>query len=56
MSLAGIRARKDAGAGFRTYCCKPCGYVYSEVLAAYDVAERAMMLDLEASAQLGARH
>jgi len=45
---------KSAQTGFRSYRCKPCGYVFSEVVAVYDVAERAMMLDLEASAQLGA--
>jgi hypothetical protein len=48
------KARKNAGPNFKTFCCEPCGYLYCEVPAACDVAERVMMLDLEASAQLGA--
>ena len=56
MTLAKVKAGKDAGANFRRYCCEPCGCLYSEVAASYDVAERVMMLDLEASAQFGARH
>lgn len=52
MTLA--KSRSDAQTNFRSYRCKPCGYVFSELVAVYDVAERAMMLDLEASAQLGA--
>ena len=35
-----VKARKDAGTNFNTYCCEPCGYRYSEVAASYDVAER----------------
>ena len=56
VAKAKTKARKDARSNFKTYCCEPCGYLYSEVAASYDVAERVMMLDLEASAQLGARH
>jgi transposase-like protein len=54
MTLAKATADRDAQTNFRSYRCKPCGYVFSEVVAVYDVAERAMMLDLEASAQLSA--
>jgi hypothetical protein len=54
MTLAKAAADKGAQTHFRSYRCKRCDYVFSEVVAIYDVAERAMMLDLEANARPGA--
>lgn len=56
MTLAKFRADNDALTNFRSCRCRPCGCVFSEVVAVYDVAERAMMLDVEAGALSGAVH
>jgi hypothetical protein len=49
------RLRLDVPAERTTYCCEPCIYVFSEAASSAFV-ERAMLLDLEASAHFGAMH
>ena len=55
MTLA-ARLRLDVPAERATYCCEPCRYVFSEVTTTSAFVERAMVLDLEASALFGVMH
>jgi hypothetical protein len=56
MSLSRVKPRSNGHAGFRTFSCEPCGCVFSDVLAPTEVAERAMLLDLQADACTGRMH
>ena len=50
------RLRLDVPTERTTYCCEPCRYVFSEVAVPSTFVERAMVLDLKASALFGAMH
>jgi hypothetical protein len=55
MTLVAAKSRLGVPAERTTYCCEPCTYVFSET-AASALVERAMLLDLEASAHFGTMH
>ena len=55
MTLVAARSWSGVLAERTTYCCEPCTYVFSEA-ASSAIVERAMLLDLEASAHFGAMH
>jgi hypothetical protein len=55
MTLVAAKSRLGVQAERKTYCCEPCTYVFSEA-ASSAIVERAMLLDLEASAHFGAMH
>ena len=55
MTLVAAKSRLGVPAERTTYCCEPCTYVFSEA-ASSAIAERAMLLDLEASRHFGAMH
>ena len=55
MTLVAAKSRLGVQAERKTYCCEPCTYVFSEA-ASSAIVERAMLLDLEASAHFGTMH
>ncbi len=56
MPLSGIKSRSGTPSDLRTYCCEPCHTVFSDALLPSETAERAMLLDLQASVHFGAMH
>lgn len=56
MSFSSMKSRSGAHPEFRTFCCEPCRCVFSDALAPTGTAARAMLLDLQANVQFGARH
>jgi hypothetical protein len=56
MSFSGAKSRSATPSELKIFCCEPCRYVFSDALAPTGTAERAMLLDLQASVHIGTMH
>jgi C4-type Zn-finger protein len=56
MTLAAAMCRLDVPTERKTFCCEPCGYVFTEVASSSAIVERAMLLDLQLRIHLSAIH